>query len=165
VRTLLEASSTTVSDLARATGLSLGLCSLYLKNLQARGVCRAERNGRFVRYALSPDPLVPQAAPLLAAIIQALRDGDDDCAVFRALTAYTHPTRIRIVAALGSAGPRAPLDLQTRVQCSQSALSRHLAKLVARAVVRATPDGIELNDPPTKLARDLLALALHSATR
>jgi hypothetical protein len=46
----------TVGAVAASCGLSGAACSLGLRQIQARGLCRATRTGRWVSYALEADP-------------------------------------------------------------------------------------------------------------
>lgn len=158
VKAMVDAPPQTVSALAQATGMPLALCSLYLKNLQSRGVCRAERQGKFVRYSLAPDPAVTQSAPIVSVLLKTFRENADGESIFHVLTAFTHPTRIKILGILLIHRRLDPARLAMRAACSQAALSRHLAKLASRDLVVLARQEICLKSPPTRLGRALLAL-------
>jgi DNA-binding IclR family transcriptional regulator len=151
----------TVGALAAAVGESASLCSQHLKHLQARGLCRADRHGRFVQYELMSDPLVPSAAPMLAALREAV-DGQDRqiMETFRQLTAYTHPRRIALVAELSRRGRLTPAELHAHCAMSECAVYRHLDKLGRRGVVRWEDDHVRLGHPTTPFGQALLALAI-----
>jgi DNA-binding transcriptional ArsR family regulator len=160
LQTLIRKPGLSVSNLSSAVGESLTLCSQHLKHLQARGLCSATRAGRFVRYAPVADPLVPSARVLLDALTLAL-DGTPDAIemAFGALTAYTHPRRLEIVALLAAEGALTPSSLQTRCSMSEAAVKRHVAKLHRRHVVGWEEHTVQLLRPKSALAKALLGLA------
>lgn len=155
----MKTSPAQVKEVMEACGLAESRASRELRALQSRGLLLAERIGRNVLYHLRTDPLVPQAVPMLAALVAAIERGDPLASRLFALTAFTHPRRILIVRALAQR-PSAPLALAAACQISPPALSRHLAKLVRRRVVEAEETVLHLNSALTGYPRDLLDLAL-----
>ncbi len=60
-----------VEAIAEAAHIPHAQASLCLRALQARGLIRAERQSRWVRYSPVPDSSVPSAAPILTALQRA----------------------------------------------------------------------------------------------
>ena len=150
----------TVGAIAMSCGLSDAACSLGLRQIQARGLCRATRTGRWVSYALDADPRVLHAHALLSVLVPAVKACRSNYEpLIAALTAYTHPRRIDIVATLHRTGPRTPEELGVRCGISLAALYRHLDKLDRRNVLQQTESSVSLRHPPHPFARMLLALA------
>ena len=151
-----------VSDLARDAGLSRVTATQNLRALQARGLVRAVRAGRWVYYDLHPDPLVRHAGDILAAVLAALRRRDDEVRIVQAATAFTHERRIRLAQALSVKAGR-PDDLARRCGMSLDAAYRHLDKLARRGLAAVDADGVwQLVQPPPGLARDLLRIVLNN---
>jgi DNA-binding transcriptional ArsR family regulator len=140
-----------VTQVAAQCGLPLCVAGQHLRALQARGLIRATRQGRWVRYTAEPDPLVRHAAALLAAAM----GREPPARVRRALTAYTHPRRIAIVRALAAA-PRRPGELAAACRMSGAAVNRHLRKLRRRGVLSPLRGACSLAAPRSRLAARLL---------
>jgi predicted transcriptional regulator len=150
----------TVGAVAVSCGLSDAACSLGLRQIQARGLCRATRTGRWVSYALEADPRVPHAHALLSALVPAVKACRSDSEpLIAALTAYTHPRRLDIVSTLRRTGPCTSESLGARCGISLAALYRHLDKLERRNVLQQTKSSVSLRHPRNPFARLLLALA------
>lgn len=151
-----------VTKVAAATQLPQPQATGNLRLLQSRGLLRATRRSRWVEYAAMPDPLVEHAAGMLEAMTQAIRRKDSAAEIMRALTAFTHPRRLRIVMALADA-PLLFDQLVLRCSISRPALYRHLRKLERRGLLAAVgeADRYRLVTPPAGVLRDLLRLALH----
>jgi DNA-binding IclR family transcriptional regulator len=150
----------TVSELSQRCDLPLSICSQYLRLIQARGLSRAIRDGRWVRYELHADPSVTGSVEILSALKREMSDrGVAFDALVAAATACTHPRRIALLALLGNAGPLTTDELQARSGMSSAALFRHLAKLAARGFVRWHGGVVELGSPPGAFASALLAAA------
>lgn len=79
-------------------------------------------------------------------------------AVFRLVTAFTHPRRVEIFRAL-RAGPASPGQLQFVTRISSRALLRHLAKLKARGFVKPRQGLYSIVQPTDALRRGLARLA------
>ena len=150
----------TVSTVAAAMRLPECVASSYLRALNARGLLRVARRGRFVRYKAAADPLIPEAAGLLKALavtLQRKRGGE----VARGwLTGFTHPRRIELLKAIASGASDFPA-LQRRTRFSMPALSRHLRKLRLRGYVTALRGRYRCACPRDPLAETLVDLALR----
>ncbi len=162
VEALIDQPPQPVTVVAAACGQSEAICSHGLRQLQARGLCRATRSGRWVSYALTADPCVTHSEALLRALTRALKASPSDFKpLIAALTAYTHPRRVDIVATLHRAGPCAADDLGRRCGISPAALYRHLKKLERRGVLRQADGSISLLAPADPLARALHGIACN----
>ncbi len=132
---LIRLSPQDVSQVAGALGLSEAVASQYLRHLNARGLIRASRSGRFVSYSATPNPTLHESARLLNALRYAIekeKATPDD--LFSHLTAFTHWRRIQIMQRLATDECTAT-ELMTRTGISRSALMRHVKKLIARGYV------------------------------
>lgn len=156
LKTVLDRGPTCVKTIAAESRVSAVSATQHLRALQARGLLAASRQGRWVYYAAQADPAVEHAAPLLAAMRQALARGLAAPELVAALTAYTHPRRIAIVQCLG-AGPVGVADLAGRIGASRMACYRHIAKLERRRIVTLLEaHECRLATPPSGLATVLL---------
>ena len=159
LKAVLAQPSRTVDELAEIAGLPKDQASLCLRALQARGLIRAERHSRWVRYSPLPDRSVPAAAPILDAMRRAFFDEKmADPAILYALTAFTHPRRLAILHSLQFNGPQPVEKLSVATQVSPPALWRHLRKLKRRRLTDQTHDGWQLAPGPTPLAQTMLNL-------
>ncbi len=159
---LLDRSPQDVSQIAEALGLSEAVASQYLRHLNARGLLRASRAGRFVSYSAQPDPTLYESVKLLAALRHALiKEKDSTDHIFNQVTAFTHWRRIRIVQCLAP-GDCSFTDLMRRTSISRAALQRHLKKLIGRNYVSFDEkDGLyRLVQATSRLQKTLLRLAL-----
>lgn len=164
LKTVLEWPSSTVGKIARRARVSEAVASEYLRALQARGLIRAERDSRWVRYAPDPDPLVKGSRRLLAALRRALlAEGRSEADIIRALTGFTHPRRLEILWCLLRDGQASFEHLGARTRISPPALSRHLGKLAARGVVTCGDHQWRLAKRPERLVKSLLSLFADSA--
>jgi len=136
--------------------MPVDVASLYLRMLQARGLVRCERSGREVFYSDRADPLVSSAPGMLKAMRAALGPGEGPLrnAMF-ALTAFTHPRRIRIVRALGTRAMTTE-DLGRVTGISPRALERHLDKLHRRGVLSWDEDRVMWSEKPSPLVQALV---------
>jgi len=129
-RQVVKEPGQTVSRLADISGISLSRASQELRRLQSRGLLKTERERSTVKYFPIPDPLVPTAKPLLAAMKSAFTQippAADKPAIDIA-TALSHPRRIAILTEL----LKSPQDfnaLQTAVHIPAVSLQRHLRLL------------------------------------
>lgn len=153
----------TVSDVARDVKMPLTAASEYLRALNARGLLRANRDGRWVLYRMQADPGVPHAGVLLRALASTFRARAQPLEeAFAALTGFTHPRRIALAQALAGG----PLDLKTlrrQSGISVQAALRHLRKLGKRGYVLKRGDRYVCGHPRTPLAKALLDLAVRTA--
>jgi DNA-binding transcriptional ArsR family regulator len=150
----------TVEELAGIAGVPVDQASLCLRALQARGLISPQRHSRWVRYSPLTDPLVPSAAPVLAAMRRALLDDKMSAeAVTGELTAFTHLRRLAVLRVLGQHGSLSPERLSVLTQISPPALLRHLNKLLRHGLVRHERRGKwSAASAPSQLAKALLAL-------
>ena len=161
LRHLFKHGEQTVSDVADAVGVPHTQTSQYLRALNARGLLRAERDGRWVYYQIHPDETIPETEDLLKALKTTFRREKDPVEkIFRLATAFTHPRRQEIFRALeGNALNGMELVRATGIPIKS--MYRHLMKLIARGFVRhqgmayvtASPGG-ELADLLCRLARE-----------
>jgi DNA-binding transcriptional ArsR family regulator len=146
-----------VSGLAKAVGLSVPVASQYLRDLQARGLISVERRGRWTRYGDRPDGAVGHAAPVAAALRQALvTDGVAPSRVRRTLTAFSHPRRLVILGVLSPVQALCAAEIRHATGISEPALLRHLRRLEGCGLVAAREGRWMLCVPFSGLARDLL---------
>ena len=147
-----------VNALAGRAGLGQPAATQHLRLLQARGLIRARRDSRWVFYTAEADPLVAHAPALLGAMQRALvKDRVALPAIAKAVTAFTHERRIRIVQAVVG-GVDTPGRLAAACRISTAALARHLDKLERRGVLARGDGRVRLPPPATALAAALLAV-------
>jgi DNA-binding transcriptional ArsR family regulator len=148
----------TVSELAQRARLSPTVASLYLRQLQARGLIRSARVGRWVRYSAVADPAVAHAAEVLTAMKRALlRSPPPYRRLFRTLTGFTHPRRLVILRALPGK-VAVPLDwLRDVTGIPIPALTRHLDKLRRHGLAQRSPSGWRLAPSLSRLAQALIS--------
>lgn len=158
LRFLFDRGTATVGETAVACDLSMDKASLMLRQLQARGLLSAQLHGRRVVYRAVANPGVRGASRLTAVLRVSLRNGGTFDEVVRALTAFTHPRRIRLVRALRRS-PLGARDLQEACMMSRPAFQRHMRKLRKRLVVGESPTGCCLLKPASPLAAELLRSA------
>lgn len=164
LKVIFQHPSSTVGEVAGTLGIPINQASLFLRALQARGLICAKRQSRWVRYVPLPDPLVPEAAPVLNALrldMLYMRRAEDE--IKRTLTGFTHPRRLVILAALHQYSSLSIEALTAATQISRPALSRHLAKLDSRGLARYEGQGWRLAPPTNPLAETLLQLVRSSA--
>jgi predicted ArsR family transcriptional regulator len=161
-QSLLTNSDRTVSAVAETCSISTVSASQSLRTLNARGLLRVGRTGRWVAYHVGHDPAVPETAAILRALCSQLGEGGAGIeATFKELTAFTHPRRIRIVRALAKHGglPFATLCGVTGI--SPPALCRHMRKLESRGAVRKRKGAYVCARPASPLLRTLMRLAIR----
>ena len=162
LRYLIEHPDKPVSAVARNLKVPRPVASQYLRALNARGLLRARREGRWVYYRASPDESVGEAKPLLHALERTFAQKSDSVsAIFRLVTAFTHPRRQEIFLALPSRGIAFD-ELISKTGISPDALRRHLKKLVDRGFVAAEDDVYRRTVVEGDLARTLARLACSS---
>ncbi len=148
-----------VQEIARRAELDEAAVSQELRRLQARGLIRGERRGRYSYYWFAPDESLADAvalAPVLrAGFLENSADYSDRC--FRLATGLTHPRRIELLKEIGF-GRRTREELREATEISGPALSRHLAKLIARGYVQREGDQFFIPRQADPLARELLAI-------
>lgn len=134
---LLQTPRATVSEVAEALKLPCSMASSYLRMMNARGILGAEREGRFVRYAVESDPMVRDSKPLANVLKHCLKNGTvrERNVVFQALTATTHPRRITILRVLADRPGCTEREISRRASIPRLALVRHLDKLLRRKFI------------------------------
>ena len=137
-RSLLGESALTVTEVAEKNGISRISATQCLRTLNARGLLRVSRTGRWVEYRVGHDPSVPATKQLVAALSRQLAGGGTVEQTFKDVTAFTHPRRVRIVGLLARGNKMSVPQLCNATGISIPALYRHLRKLVDRGVVRET---------------------------
>ena len=164
IQHLIDREPLTLTQLAMACKMTLPSCSQYTRQITARGLCRETRKGSYAFFDLIADPSIPYSATLLQALIISLKcakkDYNDQMAD---LTAYTHVSRIRIVNHLSEKGSARLCDMQRTLHISESALLRHVDKLVRRKVIVLSADErYHLAKPQTPLAKELKRIVTES---
>lgn len=149
----------TVFAVASRMNVSPALASQYLRALNARGLLQARRAGKWVYYRPSSDKSILGSGSLLRALKRTFATEKQPIEViFRQMTAFTHVRRLDIIRALQTGGlTRGRLRMTTDM--SQSALARHLEKLVDRGFVVVDGSTCRCARPKGRLARTLLELA------
>ncbi len=145
-----------VSELTRAAAISETRASQELRRLQSRGLVQTQRIGRWVRYRPVPDPKVPSAKPLLAAVKEALAKRGPAETILAA-KAFAHERRLKMIHLLQD-GPRRGEELQFMAGLSKPALFRHLHVLKAAGVVQRSRQGWELAPNLAPLAKAMAAM-------
>lgn len=160
LRLLLKQNDWDEKTYAATLKLSANTVCLYLKHLQARGLCRAVYSGRFVYYQAIPDPLVRHAKPLLDAFREIFKTSCSYANIIRALTAYTHLRRLSIISVLKKSDhPLDEFEITGRTRIPWLSCRRHLDKLQRHLVViQNQEDRYSLTKPHDALAAVLLSL-------
>lgn len=155
---LLQEPDQTVSDVAENCDLTLPAASEYLRLLESRGLLKARRLGRFVRYRVMPADRTSLNADLVRALRTVFeRNTNPILTVFQLVTAFTHPRRIEIFRAL-RAGATMMSQLRAVTGISLRALGRHLVKLERRRFVKQLGDNYSIIRPSNPLRRELIRL-------
>jgi DNA-binding transcriptional ArsR family regulator len=161
LRQLFRRDGMNVSEVSGAVGMPVMVTSQYLRALNARGLIKANRVGRFVVYRATADASVRAAAPLLVVLRRELAGNGSRAVerVFRAATAFTHPRRIALVRALARR-PMTRLELAGSTGISTRALARHVKKLKDRGFLVHDGGFYRLTSPRRVLERTLLGMAV-----
>ena len=174
--------ASTVSDLALAVGLPLGVVSHQLKLLGQFHFVQARPSGRYVRYR--PANPAQVASPFLRNVLELVQKNladrnstlrevwnsraqqKQDEELVKTFTTYTHLRRLLILRQLATRGAYTPADLARLVGMSPPAACRHLAKLQRRGVAcfaGPPPHVWRLATQPGKsLQRNLLDIVSHA---
>ena len=159
LKVVFEHPSSSVSEVAGSLRVPVNQASMFLRALQARGLIRAQRNSRWVRYVPFPDPLVPDSKPILSALRRALvAEKRSEADVRHTLTGFTHPRRLVILMCLQEKRTVSVEELARVTQISLPAVSRHLNKLAARGLARHRETEWQVAPPPNSFAGALLRL-------
>ncbi|MBA4388458.1 MAG: hypothetical protein C0404_10790 [Verrucomicrobia bacterium] len=148
-----------VGEVSTSLKIPIAVASKSLRELSARGLLAARRHSSEVRYFTEADPLVSGAAEVLVELQKVFKNRQNPSDfVFHRSTAFTHPRRIAIIAAIAS-GCRWPGELRMRTGISRPAVMRHLSKLTARGFVFHDRTGYSLPQPDSSFDSLLLRLA------
>ncbi len=157
LQAVLEAPGLNVSRLAAGLPVGISAVSQELRRLQARGLLRRSRHGPAVVYLPVPDPQVPSAAPLLAALKANLAGKNSDPAQAAALArGLGHEKRIELVRILKTRGPCRAKELATCLNTSLANLSKHLRILAAGGWLQTSGRQQALRPASSPLMRTLL---------
>ncbi len=149
----------TVTQMAHETRCPINKASEGLRALNARGLLRAHRIGRYVYYEIGSDPSVAGSSTILKGLLPMLSSGTAARRrAFKILTGFTHPRRHVIVFHL-NANHMTFYDLRKSVNCSNQALRRHIRKLRDRRFVQRVKRTYRLAHPRDSLRQALLELA------
>lgn len=149
----------TVSQVADEVGSPLSAVSENLRVLNARGLLKVRRQGRYVYYRLGADASVPGSAELVRAVTTVLNSQRDGRAfAFKVLTGITHYRRHTLLYVLHQrAHSFAELIYNARIPAP--ALKRHLRKLRARDFIELEHATYRLAKTKDPLRKTLLKLA------
>ena len=149
----------TVSAVGERLDLALPVASQYLRALEARGLLRARRSGRWVHYQLPAANAGGPAALLVMALRQVFRQEAHPTEVlFKLATAFTHPRRIELFRTLQGQRPDFR-QLKTATRLSAWALRRHLEKLKGRGFLDQQQGHYAAAHPESAVGRALARLA------
>lgn len=159
LRHVVESPGKTVSRLAGDVKIGLSLASQELRRLQSRGLIQAVRKGSFVHYLPAPDPQVPEASFLLAALKEAFSrfNPAKDVQIMLIATALSHPRRIRILQEL-LAGSRTVPMIREATRIPPESLYRHLPLLRKGFLIRQNNRIFRAARPAHPLAKCLVEL-------
>lgn len=151
----------TVSQLADSVALTLSVASQSLRVLESRGLLKVKRIRRRVEYRIPSTTEANALASLIAALKTSLRREPLPTAqIIKLATAFTHPSRISLYRCLNG-GQKTQMQIQSAIQISAPALSRHLGKLIARDFVRLDGAGrCTAIKHPHAIGRTLAAMAV-----
>ncbi len=158
LRALFSCDESTVSVLARETGISLSLASIQLRSLNTRGLVSARPVGRWVFYSATPNLAVEHAGTIGNAIRERCAVGAENESLIEMATAFTHPRRIVVARCLDEGG-KTFQELLASTNISTMALYRHLGKLTTRRMVKQEDGYYRLARPGNPLGQTLLAIA------
>lgn len=157
---LHEEEGHTIKTIAESLSLPQCTAGRYLKELQARGLCRVTRISVFGFYSINPDWRVSQAAPILGAVLDAFENGFTDEDIIAEMTAYTYRKRPEFLRFIHDHPNCTFADLMYGTRNSYMATDWNLAKLVRRGIVEETKQGLRLLPPRNPLAAVLREIAL-----
>lgn len=158
---VLKRPDRSVSEVAKEVKVSHPVASLYLRALNARGLLKVKRVGRWVLYRAGADDTIPDTKRLLDALAGTFADERNAAdTIFRLATAFTHPRRQEIYQALAKSGLTID-QLRASTGISKDALRRHLKKLESRRFVVVEKETYRTAIPEGVLAKTLAHLAQH----
>lgn len=149
----------TVSQIADEVGSPLSAVSVNLRVLNARGLLKVRRRGRYVYYHIGADASVPGASELLRAVRTVLNSRQDGITFsFKALTGLTHYRRHTILYVLHQRA-HSFVELIHDARIPAPALKRHLRKLRDRDLIEFKDGAYQLAKTRDPLRNALLKLA------
>ena len=154
---ILQEPGQNVSRLAEGIPIGISAASQELRRLQSRGLLRRSCHGTAVVYLPAPDPQVPAAAPLLAALKTVLTGRTADPSRVAALAkGLGHEKRVELVQILQGQGPRTAKELAATLRTSLANLSKHLRILNDGGWVQKTGRQYALRPATTPLMSTFL---------
>lgn len=165
LRLVIDRPNQSVSDLAKATAISLPRASQELRRLQSRGLIQAVPEGVHVHYRPVPDPLVATARPLLKAMQETFHrlPAEADEQTIRIAIGCSHVRRLAL-ARLLLIGPMAVQTLEELSGLPRNALNRHLRRLRDAELIRRNGKAISMIDNPHPLAQCLIGILKETPT-
>lgn len=157
---LFSKSEQTVSQIARATGMSQPNASNQLKNLRESGLVVSRRKKMEVFYRAEANQAIQFAGEIQSALRACYEKSVSPIPLIRHATAFTHERRIEILRALHEK-PLKAMELKDKTEMSPSALGRHLEKLLARKYIKKTGRKYRLGNPGNLLGKTLMELAVR----
>lgn len=131
MRLILDHPGQNVSRLAKQLGIGVSDASQELRRLQSRGLLRRFAQGTAVVYLPLPDPQVPLAAPLLAALKNSLADQRHPPGeIARLAKGLGHEKRVLLTRTLQQHGPMTSAELARVLETSRANLNNHLRILL-----------------------------------
>ena len=148
-----------VVSIADALGTRPYNVSAHLKILASAGLVWRRRSGRVVYYRLAENPASPltrgclellrsiyarvrvRAPKRIASCSQGSSNVFADAAIFRDVTAFTHPRRLQLIRCLHNDGPSSVGVLARQLRMSLPACQRHIDKLERRGFLVMTKRG------------------------
>lgn len=127
LRRIFSEAGASVSQFAKAEGISVSRASQELRRLQSRGIIGVRRLGRRVEYVPEADPLVTTGAPLLEALRETCMrfPASEDERFCRLADGLGHEKRMVILGHLRW-GPMSATRLTSLMGCSETLLFHHL---------------------------------------
>ena len=100
LRILMKKKVLTVMDMVQMMDMPKGTISLYLKELQARGLIHAKRKSVNVFYEFKSDPIVPQAAKIMDIVTALFRGKGSDKDIIALFSALRTSNAVKMLAYL-----------------------------------------------------------------
>jgi DNA-binding transcriptional ArsR family regulator len=158
---LLQQPDQTVSGIALRLQMPRSLASENLRALEARGLLKARRSGRWVKYRVAHSTEKSPVSELVTAMKAAFHSENQPVeTIFKLATAFTHPRRIEIFRRIKT-GPSRARELAAAARIPLRSLGRHLNKLEARRFVARHGEFCIADDPRAAVARALAKMAVQ----
>jgi DNA-binding MarR family transcriptional regulator len=124
-----------VFELAGELGISDSQVSEHLRELASRGLIQQYRRKMRMISIPEADPQVAAAKLLMKALLACNKKNISIQSVFKQATAFTHSRRIEIMQAMPKNGISLK-ELSQKTHIPESALNRHINKLMARGFIQ-----------------------------